>query len=452
MNFPAPVRLLLTLPALTACATEPLPPPRPTPPALATTAEARLAVQEGSRTSAIVVLRADNGDARTVAEAQRAVLAIAGPQARLLRRYTLLPALALAADRQVWARLDGHPLVHAIEPDRALEIPQEPVVALGGPGGNGASAAVAASAGAAWALGLRGKGATIAIVDTGVQAQHPDLQGQIVAQRCFAASGCPPFGAAQGDSAQDVNGHGTHVAAIAASRGKIGPPGIAPDARLVAVRVLGNDGKGKTSDLLAALDWLAGQAKTWPLHAVNLSLGGTALHSGPCDKSEAALALAVQLLGKKGVVTIAAAGNGGSNGALSSPGCLSQVISVGATYAQAVPKAIYPKVCSDSAAAAGQLACFSNRNKHLSLVAPGAPIRAASQPGSAVATLSGTSQATPVVSGVVALLAPCWPSPSAASLVQWLRATGIDTLDKTSGLSLRRVHAGQAAWACLPWG
>ena len=161
---------------------------------------------------------------------------------------------------------------------------------------------------AAWSVG-RGAGVTIAIIDSGVDLSHEDLAGKIVAQTsCIGAEG--NAGKCHG-TAQDDNGHGTHVAGIAAAdtdNGK-GIAGVAPDAKLMAVRVLRNEcaspgdcqASGTSGDVAAGIRW----ATDHGADVINLSLGGgtleNALGCSFCD--------AIDYAWSKGVVSVIAAGN-----------------------------------------------------------------------------------------------------------------------------------------------
>jgi subtilisin family serine protease len=148
---------------------------------------------------------------------------------------------------------------------------------------------------AAWATGT-GKGITIAVVDTGVHATHEDLAGRLVPGRNFVTDGAPP---------QDDNGHGTHVAGIAAAtaNNRVGVFGVAPEARIMPVRVLhGPDGRGVGEDVEAGIRWAADNGA----HVINLSLGedlqGLPLF-GP------GFADSVEYAFRKGAICVVAAGN-----------------------------------------------------------------------------------------------------------------------------------------------
>lgn len=115
----------------------------------------------------------------------------------------------------------------------------------------------------AWKAGFTGKGVKIAVLDTGTDATHPDLKGQILAEKNFSAA----------KDTKDRVGHGTHVASIAAGTGaKSGGKfkGVAPDAKLLAGKVLDDDGYGEDSGILAGMEWAVAQGAD----IVNLSLGG----------------------------------------------------------------------------------------------------------------------------------------------------------------------------------
>jgi subtilisin family serine protease len=242
---------------------------------------------------------------------------------------------------------------------------------------------------AAWKAGYTGKGVKIAVLDTGVDATHPDLQGQILDTKNFTAS----------PDAKDRVGHGTHVSSIAAGTGaKSGGKfkGVAPDAKLLEGKVLDDDGFGDDSGILAGMEWAVAQGAD----IVNLSLGGG--DTPEVDPLEAAVN---KLSADKGVLFAIAAGNEGSgSGTVGSPGSADAALTVGAVDDK------------------DELADFSSRGPRIGdsaikpdVTAPGVDITAAAAPGSAIEqevgqnppgylTISGTSMATPHVAGAAALL------------------------------------------------
>lgn len=155
-----------------------------------------------------------------------------------------------------------------------------------------------------WKAGYTGKGVKIAVLDTGADATHPDLEGQILASKNF--SGAP--------DTKDHFGHGTHVSSIAAGTGaKSGGKfkGVAPDAKLLEGKVLDDDGFGEDSGILAGMEWAVAQGAD----VINLSLGGT--DTPGIDPLEAAVD---KLSASSGVLFAIAAGNEGDGaGTVGSP-------------------------------------------------------------------------------------------------------------------------------------
>ncbi|MDD5656413.1 MAG: S8 family peptidase [Elusimicrobia bacterium] len=217
---------------------------------------------------------------------------------------------------------------------------------------------------AAWDY-AEGKGARVAVVDTGIFTEHADLKGKV-------DGGYDAFSKSElREKYQDQNGHGTHVAGtIAASRDGMGVVGVAPRARLYAVRVLDENGSGSLSSVIDGLVWCANNG----IQVANLSLGTS-------EVSEA-LHRAVRYAQSRGVVVVAAAGNSG--GAV--------------TYPAAYPEAI-AVAASDSA---DKVASFSSRGPEVDFIAPGVDVVSSAMDGG-FASFSGTSMAAPHVSGMAAL-------------------------------------------------
>ncbi len=238
---------------------------------------------------------------------------------------------------------------------------------------------------AAWAH-ARGQGVTVAVVDTGVDLTHPDLQGRVTAG---------PDLVNQDDDPSDDRGHGTHVAGIigAASHNGIGIAGVAPACRLLAIKVL--DGAGRGDAYLTARGVASAIARGAKI--VNLSLGGPAIDS--------ALRGFYADVVKSDVLLVAAAGNDGE--AVGFPAALPGVLAVGATDE------------------AGALAPFSNRGANLGVTAPGVGVLS-TVPGKLYAQRSGTSMAAPFVAGVAALVWAAKPGLKASELRERLLSSAAD--------------------------
>jgi subtilisin family serine protease len=238
-----------------------------------------------------------------------------------------------------------------------------------------------------WAGGDTGQGVDVAVLDTGIDTQHPDLAGQVSAAESFVP----------GEDVEDHHGHGTHVASTiagtgAASDGK--EKGVAPGARLHVGKVLDNEGQGQESWILAGMEWAA---RDQHAKIISMSLG-----SGPSDGSDP-LSQAVDSLSREtGALFTIAAGNSGAH-TVSAPSVADAALSVGAVDGSDV------------------LADFSSTGPRLGdgglkpeLTAPGVDVLAArsqyvSEGSGYYQTMSGTSMATPHVAGAAALLAEAHP-------------------------------------------
>ena len=218
---------------------------------------------------------------------------------------------------------------------------------------------------AAWDV-TEGKGVKVAVIDTGIDMTHPDLIGKVDGGYSALKKSENP------EDYTDDNGHGTHVSGtIAAIRDGKGVVGVAPKARLYAVKVLDADGSGNLSDVIDGIVWAAKN----DMQVANMSLGAP-ITSDTMQR-------AVRYAKGKGVIIVAAAGNSG--GAVGYPAALPEVIAVSA---------------SDSS---DRLAVFSSRGPQVKFIAPGVDIVSAKM-GGGFASYSGTSMASPHVAGLVALI------------------------------------------------
>ncbi|TMR88713.1 serine protease [Nonomuraea basaltis] len=238
----------------------------------------------------------------------------------------------------------------------------------------------------AWAAGYDGTGTTVAVLDTGVDATHPDLAGKVAGQRDFVGE----------NVTGDPHGHGTHVAGTVA-----GAKGVAPGAKLLNGRVLAADGYGQSSWIIDAMEWAAGEKHA---DVVNLSLGSPQV-GGPLTDAVS------RLTGKYGTLFVVAAGNDGCDRCVGAPGDAPEALTVGAVDRQ------------------DQLADFSSRGPIAAdesvkpdVTAPGVDITAPKSGGGHIA-LSGTSMATPHVAGAAALLRQARPGITGGELKSLLMAT-----------------------------
>ncbi|MFI6743613.1 S8 family peptidase [Nonomuraea sp. NPDC050451] len=315
--------------------------------------------------------------------------------------------------------------------------------------------------------GWTGRGATVAVLDTGIDRDHPFFTGRIVDEACFSSSDasdgavslCPNNqpsqtgpGAADAETAQCVIrsanacSHGTHVAGIAAGRLATGAPsnGVAPEAGILPIQVFSRVDNpmtcliggvsapcflSYTSDQKLALEYVARVAKTHNVASVNMSLGGGGPYAQACDTDASAAAVKPEFdtLVGLGVAPVVAAGNNGFPNGVATPACISTAVAVGAI--------------DDSDAPAG----FTNRGPLLDLFAPGVNINS-SVPNNTYAEKSGTSMAAPHVAGMFALMKQAYPAFTVAQSLQRLQETGTPIRYDAAGTSVTttRIDAERA--------
>ncbi|MBN1441368.1 MAG: S8 family serine peptidase [Planctomycetes bacterium] len=269
-------------------------------------------------------------------------------------------------------------------------------------------------------LGLRGAGKIVAVLDSGVDSDHPDLESAIIHQWRFLDQGGDT-----GEGAEDGNGHGTHVTGIIASAGTVAPRGVAPEAQIVAVKVLDDENRGWL------VDWTAGVEHVIALHeaengiridAINMSLVTDAQYTGVCDASHEAFARAARDAEELGIAVFASSGNTGNMYRMSMPACFSSVISVGS-----VPDTA-PDGVSD----------FTSRNELLDLLAPGEPITSTSLGGGSEVR-SGTSMAAPHASAACLLLLDTAPSIRPEEVREIFRQSGQPVYDELTNRNIPRL-------------
>jgi len=387
--------------------------------------ELRLAapyVPEGALGDRLAVARQRQ---RIAAAASRVVAGLARGSHRELRRFATVPHVVLEVTPASLAALEQMPdAVVSITPDVLLRPSLAESVPL-------------IEADQAWASGFDGQGMTIAVLDTGVDKTHPFLTGKVVEEACYSSSTAGisqtfcPNGLDQqiGDGAatpcpMPTCEHGTHVAGIAAG-GDTDPthpfPGVAKGASLMAVQVFtqvidsASCGGAPpcvgafSSDIIAGLEHVydVAAAGTHQIVSVNMSLGGETFDA-PCDDQP--YKPIIDNLRSIGIATVIAAGNSGWPFGITAPACISTAVSVGATDKQ------------------DNVAWFTNTAPFLSLFAPGDSITS-SVPGGGYEALSGTSMATPHVSGVWAILKQAVPDASVTTVLDALQQTGLPITD-----------------------
>lgn len=225
----------------------------------------------------------------------------------------------------------------------------------------------------------------IGVIDTGVDFAHPDLRDSIAGGINLIHRHLPPM---------DDNGHGTHISGTIAAGAGQGMSGVAPQAKLYAVKAFDHNGTSFVTDIVKGIDWCVNHG----IHIINMSFG--------MKTYSPALEAAVRNAAKEGVIIIASSGNEGKKGIIDYPARFPTTIAVGATGRN------------------GRIASFTNRSAQIDIYAPGERIVSTWLNGK-YQELSGTSMATSHVSGVAALMMALKPGLGLSSLLAGLQRSSM---------------------------
>lgn len=241
-------------------------------------------------------------------------------------------------------------------------------------------------------------GAAIAIIDSGIDTSHEDLN-VVGGKNCSTGA----------RSYSDGNGHGTHVAGtVAAKDNAVGVVGVAPGAPLYAVRVLDDTGSGTSSSVICGIDWVSANAAKNRIKVVNMSLSGIGADDGNCgNTNNDAMHKAICNSVAKGVMYVVAAGNDTKDIASAVPAAYNEVLTVTAVADfNGQPSGGTASTCGanveDAAASFSNFTMSGSSDEAHTIAAPGACITSTWK-GSSYNTISGTSMASPHVAGVAAL-------------------------------------------------
>ncbi len=260
--------------------------------------------------------------------------------------------------------------------------------------------------------GLDGTGIGVAVLDTGC-FPHEDLDHRIAAFCDMVQKRPAPY---------DDNGHGTHVCGIIGGNGRAEGglyQGIAPGCHLIPVKVLDCRGNGYSSDVLTGLRWIRENREKWNIRIVNISVGSFSRRN---MSENSALVRGVNAAWDDGLVVVVAAGNmGPKSGTITTPGISRKVITVGCSDDHKEVNVMGSRMI-DYSGRGPTNACICKPD----IIAPGASIiSCANQPGKYTGK-SGTSMATPLVSGAIALLLEKYPEMSNRDVKLHLRDRAVD--------------------------
>lgn len=313
---------------------------------------------------------------------------------------------------------------------------------------------------------VAGEGAVVAVLDTGLRTSHHDFKGRVVSPKNFTADN-----GGNADDATDGQGHGTNVAGVICA-GDL-HVGMAPKAKIVPIKVLSNTGGGSFESISKALQWVVDNHKTHGISAVCMSLGDSGNYQSDAIFQNDQIGARIKTLRAQGVACCIAAGNDyfahNSAQGMGYPAILSGSVSVGAVYDFDEGPFGYQSGAQAFTTAPDRITPFSQRlHKKVGgafstdIFAPGAPMTSSGILNDAGESVQhGTSQATPVIAGVILLLQSyhlraTGKLPSVDALVGWLTSSAVDIQDGDdendnvlhTGLTFKRVDALAALTAC----
>jgi subtilisin len=333
--------------------------------------------------------------------------------------HTALNGYAAPMGAATAARLRAEPTVQYVAPDLTVQAPPgpghwdhlpvdvSPFLPITQAAPYGIRRIGASTNGTSQTLANNGSGVNVAVLDTGIQLLHPDLQPVTSGKNCQNGNQPP----------EDDSGHGTHVAGTIAARDNlVGVVGVAPKAGLVAVKVLDSGGNGLVSAVICGIDWVTANKAASGIKVANLSLGGsgtvTASKANCTNSNDDALHTAICNSVKAGITYTVAAGNSGGSANAIVPAGYDEVIAVSA-WSDTNGKsdaAGAPFACSSWGAQTDETyATGTNWDSAVDIAAPGVGIQSTVL-GGAYGHKCGTSMAAPHVAGAAALALAKYPN------------------------------------------
>lgn len=286
---------------------------------------------------------------------------------------------------------------------------------------------------------VNGKGLSVVVLGTGLNTDHVDFQGRIIARRNFTADN----GGAK-DNVQDGNGHATNVTGIIAANGD--HVGMAPGANIIPLKVLPDSGGGSFEVVRQGLQWALKNRDRFAISVVCLGLGDGSNRTGDSDLSNDIFGQLIRDLSRKRVAVVVPSGNDftshQSQQGMGYPAIIRQCVSVGSVYAAAEGSFTYASGAAAHSTRPGQITPFAQRlhpsknpDTYTDIFAPGAPSLSSGINGPhGESTQHGTTQAAAVVSGLILLMQELHQRvtgelPAVDAIVRWLRQGSVAIYD-----------------------
>jgi subtilisin family serine protease len=276
-------------------------------------------------------------------------------------------------------------------------------------------------------VGEEGAGTTVAVLDSRIDYARAEF-GYCTAPG--VPNGCKVVAMLATGTGSTSTSHGTNVAATVL--------GMAPGSRIAGLDVFSGS-SAYTVDVIEAIDWSIANRSLYNIVAINMSLGDNLRYTEPCASGNP-YATPLANARNAGISVVAASGNNAFTDGIGKPACTPGALSVGAVYDANIGAVTWgSNLCTDSVTSADKIACFSNSANFLTMLAPGALITAGG------ASMGGTSQAAPHVSGAVAVLRAAFPQESLVEVEARLVSKGKLVTDARNGIVKPRLNLLEAA-------
>jgi len=279
---------------------------------------------------------------------------------------------------------------------------------------------------------ITGQGQVVCVIDSGIDYTHPDLGG-CIGPGCKVLDGIDFIN--NDNDPMDDNSHGTHVAGIVAANGGI--KGVAPDAKLLAVKVCDSSTSCTGSAMIAGTDWCVNNVYNYNVSVLTMSIGDHGEYNQ--NNCPTWMDSSINMANSFNLPITISSGNEGHKNGISYPACSSNATSVGMTYDENLGSQNLGS-CTDSTTDVDKVVCRSNTGSILDLMAPGFRINSTVLNGN-YDGYWGTSMATPHVAGTIALMKQLNSGMTPDTIEAKLKSTGVPVIDNGNGLTFPRIDS-----------